>query len=237
MKVYVAARYKGAENKHEIEALCAAVRHAGLKDFCFIRDVEHYRHAFDDPRELWERARDEVGACDSLLVDVSDYPTGGRLVEAGIAYAMRKPVIVVKRQGADYKPLFDGIASTIIEYVDHKDLTRQLRQYDKDVNFTVTDKTGLLAILLLFGAAISWGVAQIFIPLGAVAAILYWFVVRWALPSMKVFDRVVIYIPLVLVWVAGFYLFMPVYMPLALAWLVCFWIVTLFIVKKLKFSL
>lgn len=33
MKIYVAARFKGLENKSEIEGLCSVVRSAGADDF------------------------------------------------------------------------------------------------------------------------------------------------------------------------------------------------------------
>ncbi|MBP7760190.1 hypothetical protein KA093_00130 [Candidatus Saccharibacteria bacterium] len=40
MKVYITARFKAAaEQRDSIEALCKAVRDAGMEDFCFIRDI------------------------------------------------------------------------------------------------------------------------------------------------------------------------------------------------------
>lgn len=131
MKVYVTARYKGTENKAEIEDLCRAVRGSGMEDFCFIRDVENYQVVFDDPKSLWERALLEIKNCDATLIDVSDAPTGGRVVEAGIAYALGQPIFVIVKQGVKYKELFGGIATLVIEYDDYSDITNALTKYIK----------------------------------------------------------------------------------------------------------
>ncbi len=208
-----------------------------MVDFSFVRDVEHYKYTFDNPKELWERSYDEIGACDALLVDVSDHPTGGRLVETGIAYALRKPIIVTKKHGVDHKQLFDGVASVVIEYEDDKDLTRQLKKYEKDHNFNMTDKSILLVMFLMLGGLIGWVLGQFFIPLAFVGAIGYWLIVRRIFASMRSFDRVVIYIPLIFVWLAGFFLLKTAYIVLAFAWIVGFWLVALYVLRKLKFSL
>lgn len=237
MKVYIATRYKGDENKTEIEALCRAVQDAKLVAFNFTRDVERYGKVFDDPQELWERARDEVLACDAFLIDVSDYPTGGRLVEMGIAYAKRMPIIVIKKRGIHHKNVFDGTATALIEYTDYKDLTHQLKQFDKERHFDVNDQMSMLGMFIVMGFFIGWGASQLYLPLGPVAAIIYWLLLRWVIPSIRVYDRIVIYIPLATIWIIGYVLLQPLYTPLALAWLIAFWIVALFILRKIKFSL
>jgi nucleoside 2-deoxyribosyltransferase len=237
VKVYITARFKGADNRKEIEELCAAVRAADMEDFCFVRDIEHYKHTFDDPKDLWAKAYDEIGACDALLIDVSDNPTGGRLVETGIAYALRKPVIVIKKHGAGHKSLFDGVSATVITYEDSKDLTIQLKKFENERNFNLTDKTAMLVMFLMVGAVIAWVLAQFFIPLGAIAATGYWLVVRHVFAPIRAFDRLVIYIPLIAVWLAGFFVLQPINPALVLAWTIIFWAATLYVLRKIKFSL
>lgn len=237
MKVYIAARFKGAENKPEIESLCAAVKAAGMKDFCFIRDVENYQHTFDDPQELWQRAYDEILACDAFLIDVSDNPTGGRMVEAGIAYALKKRVFVVVKKGVKYKGLFDGISWTVIEYETHKDLAKSLKKYDEEVNFSLTDKTMMLGLLLCGGVAIGWVVSQLFIPLGIVATVAYWLILRMVFKSLRVYDRLMIYVPLAAVWLWGISLLFAVNTMLAWAYAITFWVVAIIVLQKSKFAL
>ena len=133
MKVYITARFKGASEQREaIEAMCRAVREAGMEDFCFIRDIEHYSNFFDDPRELWQRSRDELRSCDALLIDASDLPTTGRVIEAGMAYAWGLPIFVLAQHGIEYKDAYDGIAACVIRYESLSDVTAQLKEYLKE---------------------------------------------------------------------------------------------------------
>lgn len=130
MRVYITSRFKNAtENKPAIEALCAAVKLAGMEDFNFIRDIENYEKTFDDPKELWTRAREELEKCDALLIDISDSPSGGRVIEAGMAYALKLPIFVAVKNGVSYKEIYDGIATKIIRYDDFDDLIPTLAIY------------------------------------------------------------------------------------------------------------
>ena len=126
MKVCVTTRFKGDENKNDIINLCAAVRAAGMEDFSFIRDIENYQKTFSDPKELWKRAKEEIEKCDALLIDISDNPSGGRVIEAGIAYALGMPIIVLVKKGLIHKEVYDGIGSAIITYDTYEDVTKEL---------------------------------------------------------------------------------------------------------------
>lgn len=237
MKVYVATRFKGEENKAEVEDLCTAVRKAGMTDFCFVRDVENYKKTFDDPKELWQRAYDEINACDAFLIDVSDHPTGGRVVEAGIAYALKKRVFIVVKQGVAYKQLFDGISSIVITYDTSKDITQGLKKYDRESKFNVNDQGMMLVLLLSFGGFIGWLVAQVFIPLAAIWAIIYWLAVRQIVKPVRAYDRIVIYIPLAAVWLSVFSMLLPIDRLFAWAWAIGFWFIALLVLRKLKLAL
>lgn len=237
MKIYVASRFEGADNKGEVEALCKAVREAKLVDFSFVRDVENYKQTFDDEQSLWSRVDDEITACNAILVDVSNRPSGDRLIEAGIAYAKHMPIIIVRRRNAAHSSVLDGIASAKIEYVDYKDLTSQLHAYESERNFSVNDRVTTLVAVVLVGVLFGAAVAQVYIPFGFLASVLYWLVVRWLFPTMRSFDRVVVYIPLAFMWLGVTYVLSPIYMPLAIAWLLGFWIVAIAILRNIKFSL
>lgn len=129
MKLFITAPFKGDENKADIEKLCEIARDAGFDDFCFIRDVERYqRGIFSDPHELMRRAREELMKCDALLIDVSDNPSGGRIIEAGIAFGHGKQVIVIAKRGTEIKVPVLGIANNIIEYDEIDDIAGPLQQ-------------------------------------------------------------------------------------------------------------
>lgn len=126
-KIYVTSRFKGDDNRDDIENLCLAVRNAGYLDFSFTRDIENYEKKFSDPIELWRVAKDEIKKCDVLLIDVTDHPTGGRVIEAGIAYGMQIPVITICKKGVQFKDLYNGISQALIEYESMEDITYMLQ--------------------------------------------------------------------------------------------------------------
>ncbi len=126
MRLYITATYRGADNRPEIERLCALVAQAGWETFCFVRDVEGWAHVFDDPRELMARTLAEIAACDALLIDLTEKPTG-RAYEAGMAYALGRRVIVLLRRGTPIKDTTRGIAAAIIEYDQIEEIVAPLR--------------------------------------------------------------------------------------------------------------
>lgn len=123
MRIFVTARYN-PENSTDVDMLCDAVRKTGHQDYCFVRDVEK----IDDPKELWQRALEEIKKSDCLLVDVSDAPSGGRVLEAGIAFALHIPVVVVAKTGTTFKDIFTGISDKILFYDQYSDLTPSLQK-------------------------------------------------------------------------------------------------------------
>lgn len=112
-------------NKKEIDGLCELVRSAGFEDFCFVRDVEKYKHIFNNPQELMQKAKEEIGKSEFFLVDMTNSPTG-RSIEAGIAYALGKKVIVMVKKGTLVKDTVSGIAWLVIEYEKIEEIKKPL---------------------------------------------------------------------------------------------------------------
>ena len=115
MKLFITINFQKGDNKKEIEHLCELIKKAGFEDFCFIRDVENYKKIFDNPQELMRRTKEEISKSDVLLIDMTDKPTG-RAIEAGIAYALDKKVILIAKKGTRIKNIARGIASLVIKY-------------------------------------------------------------------------------------------------------------------------
>lgn len=132
MKLFITASFKNGENKQEIEHVCALVKEAGFEDFCFIRDVENYQKVFNDSHELMRRAKEEIGKSDALLIDMTDKPTG-RAIEAGIAFALGKKVVVIMRKGTVVKDTVQGIADLVIEYDAIDDIVTPLRDWLSEI--------------------------------------------------------------------------------------------------------
>lgn len=119
MKTFVTSSF--GDSPETIERLCAIVRSAGFEDFSFIRDIENYQKNFNDPKELMQRAKEEIQKCDALLIDMTDKPTG-RSIEAGMAYALNKKNIVIMKRGTQIKDTTRGIADLVIEYDELEDI-------------------------------------------------------------------------------------------------------------------
>ena len=133
MKVYITASFKGADNKEEIEHMCALVKESGFKDFCFIRDVENYQKVFTDAHELMERAREEIEKCDVLFIEY-DGPGHGRIVELGMAYALGKKVILITKEGTFVKETLRGVTDAVIEYAELEEIVQPLSELFKKWN-------------------------------------------------------------------------------------------------------
>jgi hypothetical protein len=104
------------------------VKKAGMKDFCFIRDIENYQKIFSDSRELMDRAREEIIKCDALLIDFSVKSTG-RTIEAGIAFDAGKKIIVIVKRGIKLNATAEGIADIVIEYDRLDDIVEPLKKF------------------------------------------------------------------------------------------------------------
>lgn len=126
-RIYITTSFQNTENKEEIEHLCDLIRKSSFEDFCFIRDVEQYRHVFDNPKDLMKRALKEIEKSDYLLIDMTEKPTG-RAIEAGMAYALGKKIIVIMKKGTVIKDTTRGIANKIIEYENIEDVIPILRE-------------------------------------------------------------------------------------------------------------
>lgn len=123
MKVFITASYKGGENKEEIDRLCTMVRTAGFIDYCFARD----EGAFDNPKAMMDKAKEEIKVCDVLLVDASENSVG-RFIETGIAFSNKKKVIVIIKEGTSIKDTLRGVADVVITYKIIEDIQDDLRR-------------------------------------------------------------------------------------------------------------
>lgn len=236
MKVYITSQLHPTDAPG-LHKLAGAVRAAHMKDFHFARDVEQYQPVFASAQDRWDRIYDELGACDALLLDVTRKPSGGNVIECGMAYAMRKPIIVAVKRGADYGGLIDGIAAVTVQYDSPKDITRHLQKFHQDRNFTAIDRGMLFALLVCVGAVPAWWLGQLFIPLAAVWAVGYWLIIRRLFAFVRLYDRLVIYIPLATVWAAGVMWLLSVSVLVAWAWALLYWLVVILVLQKMKIAL
>lgn len=237
MKLFISAPVKDA-HEQDLDHLSKAIHKANMSDVCIARDyVGDKQNLLNEPKEAWSIVRDEIGACDGLIIDVSHPPNNARMAEIGIAYSLRLPIVVIKRRGIEHPLVIDGLSEDVIEYDDYKDLTQKLKRFDRDRSFNITDKSAMLVMFLLVGAIIAWQSWLFFAPLVVIAPIIYWFAVRYFFASMRAFDRVVILIPLAILWLSGLWWLKGISLPLAFAWTLLYWVVAIIILRRMKLSL
>ncbi len=127
LRMFITSSFENSSNREEIERLCELVRSVGFEDFSFIRDVENYQHVFDNPKDLMKRAFEEIEKSDILLIDMTEKPTG-RAIEAGIAYALGKKIIIIIKKDTLLKDTAKGIADEILEYELIDEIVDKLKQ-------------------------------------------------------------------------------------------------------------
>ena len=88
---------------------------------------------FDNPKDLMNRAKDEIKQCDVLLIDMTHKPTG-RAIEAGIAFALNKKIISIMKKGTKIKDTTIGISNVIIEYNSIEEIVNPLESLFKEWN-------------------------------------------------------------------------------------------------------
>lgn len=104
-----------------------------LRIFVLFATLSIIQKVFDDPHELMRRAKEEIGKSDALLIDMMDKPTG-RAIEAGIAFALNKKIIVIMKKGTAIKDTGRGIADVIVEYAVIEDIIMPLKKWMNDSN-------------------------------------------------------------------------------------------------------
>jgi len=78
MKIFITSHFAEATNQQAIEKICLIIRRSGFEDFSFIRDVENFV-SIPDSHELMQRAKEEIGKCDALLIEY-DGPGHGCMI-------------------------------------------------------------------------------------------------------------------------------------------------------------
>ncbi len=122
MRIFITAPF--GDNKENIEKLRSIIKSTGFEDYCFAMDEGR----IEDPKELMIRAEEEIKKSDVLLIDITYKPTG-RLIEAGMAYALKKKIIVIMKKGTLAKETVIGIADIIIEYEKTDDIKMGLEDF------------------------------------------------------------------------------------------------------------
>lgn len=131
-RIFITASFKGLENKKEIEWLCDLVDQCGFNSFNFIRDVEKYYSIFP-AKTMMEKATKKIKKSDLFILQYNGNGTGS-LIEAGVAYSGKIPIITICPIHIKIKKSVAGISSHIILFKNMSDLKTKLSKLLKKWN-------------------------------------------------------------------------------------------------------
>ena len=106
----------------EIEAIRAVLEAAQIEPFVF---VERYHFGLDEARTMMQTAKKHLDESDVLIAELSHKAIGVG-VEVGYMAAQGKPIVYLRREGAEYSSTVGGLADVAITYRDIADLKGQL---------------------------------------------------------------------------------------------------------------
>ena len=123
MKAYVAFKFKeDYSDKESIEKISDTLHTAGLETVVMVRDYEKWGAVKMTPQEFTPLALRAIDDCD-FLSRFSEKGVGLG-IEAGYAYARKKPIIVLAKEGVEISDTLKGISKQFIFYTKPEDLAK-----------------------------------------------------------------------------------------------------------------
>ena len=108
-------------NRSLIEALTAVLRQAGFQALVIVRDIEDWGEKSFSPQELMTHSKQAILKSEVVFVEASQKGVGVG-IEAGMAYALVIPVVVLAKTGTKVSPGLLGIAQEVLYYSQVSDL-------------------------------------------------------------------------------------------------------------------
>ncbi len=115
VKVYLAAKfYEDHRNKFLTEKVTSALERNGLCVKSMV-NCEGRRNNFLNSCELMKKTFEMIEECDLVIIEFSEKGVGLG-IEAGYAYAIQKPIIVIAKKGLEISNTLLGIAVRVSYY-------------------------------------------------------------------------------------------------------------------------
>ncbi len=116
MKVFVAVKFDKEGGEDRISTIKSCLKERGQEPSFFVEKGE-----YTNKKEMMKDVVEEIKNSEALLADISEGAVGVS-IEAGIAYALGKPVYVVHKEGSRISSTMRGISRNILEYKDARDI-------------------------------------------------------------------------------------------------------------------
>jgi nucleoside 2-deoxyribosyltransferase len=116
LSAYVGIKYHSDHrNRPLIEQLCSALLGAGISTRLVVRDIEEWGKVSMDPAQLMAETFQTIDSSDVVVIELSEKGVGLG-IEAGYAFAVSIPIVVLHRSDTDVSSTLEGIAEAVIPY-------------------------------------------------------------------------------------------------------------------------
>lgn len=117
-RAYFAIKFRPDYRDREwINEISESLLSVGIETSVMVRDHEMWGENRLSPHELMQRTFEEINVADFIIIEFSEKGVGLG-IEAGYAFAVCKPIIVVAKYGSEISTTLQGIAQHVIFYVD-----------------------------------------------------------------------------------------------------------------------
>jgi len=129
-KAYFAISYSNRiQFDKEIEGLKALLKEHNIDLFVF---VDKYNFESDEENEMMKVAFEEIDSSDFLIAELTTKSIGVG-IEIGYAFANEKPIIYLRKKGAEYSTTAAGCSNTITEYENDLNLVELMGEQLKSI--------------------------------------------------------------------------------------------------------
>ena len=128
-KIFIAGPFRQKKYQRILEYISKILEKMGHKAFIGAKDIDNYGKIHMPQHLFWKRIVSKIKNSDVLLVDMRNVGTGfGRVIEAGIAKAFKKKVVLLYPSKFKTDECLEEITDKIISYKSLKDLQGKLRK-------------------------------------------------------------------------------------------------------------
>lgn len=131
MKAYLGIKFHADNrNRDRIERISMALAACGYQCICVTRDVEEWGARHFSPQKLMNRTFAIIRECDISIIDLTEKGVGLG-IEAGYAFALKKPLYTIAHIGSDISTTLKGISTQVRHYQEPDDLIEFFKQIEK----------------------------------------------------------------------------------------------------------
>jgi 8-oxo-dGTP pyrophosphatase MutT (NUDIX family) len=130
MKAYLAIKFKeDHSNRQLVEDISDTLKELNVETYVMARDFEKWGEARSvEPDVLMAYTFKVIDESDFIVIEFSEKGVGLG-IEVGYAFAKRKPVVIVAKEGSDVSSTLQGVAKSIIFYRDVSEINQKLQEH------------------------------------------------------------------------------------------------------------